>query len=467
MLGVFSRLAPLLLLATSDFAAAARQNNKTANTISIGVLDIGMPTLSDQFAFGVRMATAQVNKNTSMLPDTTLTTQRVFVPQANVNPALLYDTVVTLCDSGQVIALASLTDGDTVKATSLVCPNLPHYSPIGGSAELSNKQLYPLFYRTTETIAQDLQVFVAHFKYFGWTRGAVITQSHWKFAAALSFEVFGSQGINLLASLNIADYDPTISQYYCPQIKSDFEFLRSTRLRIFVMFADQSNLIDYMMAANLTGLVGRNYAIPLDPSLLAAINVPWIVPEDSIDGTYYAYWNTLMVSYLNWVIANEAYLYPGMNLNQTDPTMPDYPLNYFYDDPGANYVPDWLLRGGYDAATSLAYTLEKLVTDLGTTGAALANSSLIPQVTLARVLEPYPRLPTAGGANKFVSNGDPYFARYGLYQLHGQSIAQLVYLAATYTLTSANGSGVFYVMPESYIWCGGWRVPLCVVWKRV
>nr|KAJ3399080.1 hypothetical protein HK105_005004 [Polyrhizophydium stewartii] len=203
------------------------------------------------------MAAAEVNTNASLLPDATVAVTSVSLPLFDADPAAFYDLAVDLCDNGGYHAYFSSVLDNMAFATSLVCPNpdLATHLLTAGPAAGS----FPLFQRQIESMTQDLQIMIAQFKYFGWTRTAILfnTNDVWIKTARNARQMFSQNGISVLASIQMAEYDPSISTMYYPQIQNVFEFLKSTRLRIFFALVDQ--VADVMMAANRTGIAGRDY----------------------------------------------------------------------------------------------------------------------------------------------------------------------------------------------------------------
>eukprot|EP00842_Homolaphlyctis_polyrhiza_P000860 jgi/Hompol1/1775/HPOL_005715-RA len=99
------------------------------------------------------------------------------------------------------------------------------------------------------------------YKYFGWTRLALISSPGALFStmAASVKSYFPTHGIDISSSTVVPLYDPTISLYYFPQLQNTFEFLKVTKLRIFMLVTDAYLIQDLMMAANRTGLMGYDY----------------------------------------------------------------------------------------------------------------------------------------------------------------------------------------------------------------
>ncbi|KAL2919155.1 hypothetical protein HK105_201429 [Polyrhizophydium stewartii] len=366
------------------------------------------------------MAAREINMNPDVLQDVTITTARFLLPPISSSQAALYDAAVTI---------------------------------------------YPLFYRFAVRITEQIQAAVAQHKYFGWTHiGVVYSKSAvWPLSAKLSQQLFPANGISVVASVSMTLYDPSASQTYYPQIKSAFEFLRSTKLRIFLALADTWQTMDIMMAAHRVNLVGRDYAIddpsiherwdtPLDASLLQGVGYIRFTTGPFFTDPYLQAWLPRFQSTVAWAVANEPQLYQDLRLNETDTTQQDHPTNFFFDDPGTNQLPSYMVLAGYDATLGMAQAFEKLISESGTTGQALANGSLTSRLTLDRMLAPLQGAKSLTGMTTFTPQGDPVVNPLTFNLFRGTALTDLGILAANITLDAATGNGVFSPDKSVFVW---------------
>nr|KAJ3420005.1 hypothetical protein HK105_006227 [Polyrhizophydium stewartii] len=122
------RHAALTLLAAAHLAGtavvAARASNKTANAATITIIDGSFPFAADQLLLGAYMAATELNANTSILQDVSLSINRVVMPQAERQPAVVYDMAAGLCNAAQTSAFLSFVTSGTALAVSLICPEV-------------------------------------------------------------------------------------------------------------------------------------------------------------------------------------------------------------------------------------------------------------------------------------------------------------------------------------------------------
>ncbi|KAL2912349.1 hypothetical protein HK105_208196, partial [Polyrhizophydium stewartii] len=322
--------------------AQGRPHNKAANNITITVVDQGIAYLADQLLFGIRMAAREINSNPNVLQDVTIKTARFLLPSIS-NKAAMYDAVVGLCDSAGQVALASPLNSPIASTVSFICPQLPHMSPYSALPMLSDKSTYPLFYRFVVSATQQVQAAVAQHKYFGWTRVGIIyvNTNVWAvstkmLAARLSLQLFPASGISVEACVLITPYDPAVSKFYYPQISNQFEFLKSTKLRVFLAYVDTWQTMDVMMAASRVGLAGHDYDTPINPSLLQGVGLIWFNAGPFFDDPYLQSWIPRFLAAETAAISTEPQLYYDLKPNETDTTKQSYPANFFFDDPGTD-----------------------------------------------------------------------------------------------------------------------------------
>ncbi|KAL2912648.1 hypothetical protein HK105_207864 [Polyrhizophydium stewartii] len=421
---------------------------------------------------GARMAAAEVNTNASLLPDATVAVTSVSLPLFDADPAAFYDLAVDLCDNGGYHAYFSSVLDNMAFATSLVCPNMPVYAGCINSPLFDDRHLFPLFQRQIESMTQDLQIMIAQFKYFGWTRTAILfnTNDVWIKTARNARQMFSQNGISVLASIQMAEYDPSISTMYYPQIQNVFEFLKSTRLRIFFALVDQ--VADVMMAANRTGIAGRDYVwmtdapdfhtpdlaerwdTPWDPMLIRGIGIPFFYTGPLFDDPYFVDWKPRFVNFTTYEITNEPYLYATLNLNQTDATLPDYPANYGYDDPVTRLIPSLFLRQGYDSAMRLALAVDKLVADAGSTAQAYTNGSISSAMTLARLSVLFEGTRSLTGISLLSSDGNPIPDVFTWQQFDGTTpLGGWGIVTADIEIDPITGEGKFMPDKAKFMWC--------------
>ncbi|KAL2918188.1 hypothetical protein HK105_202115 [Polyrhizophydium stewartii] len=434
-------LAALLVVAAMASAAcAARSTNKTQSRILIPIVGDGYKFVADQSLLGVRMAIQEINNRTDILQDVTLVPMRVDLVTSTL--AKLYDSSVSLCDTPGVRAMVGQMPSKSSMALSLVCPNPAliklasdfsldfqtlHSSAYASASQLSNKKIYPLYFRYVSSFAQMILGTVAQFKYFGWTNVGLISAQSGIYPTVVPtfLDIFPSHGISVLASVTFPDYKASISTMYYPQIRQPFEFLRQSGLRIFFVAAAANQIVDVMLAANQTGLIGRDYywatiqnAITVDPALalrwettpdpmvLRGVSLIQNLQGPFFDDPFYLSWKPRFDSYVAHTLAYEKNLYRDMNPSQTDPTKQDYPASFFFDDPGSNQYPAFYTLGGYDGMWAVARALERAIANSGRDGAALANGSIAQYVKLSDVIDIVATTNTLIGVTNLTANGD-------------------------------------------------------------
>ncbi|KAL2916686.1 hypothetical protein HK105_203800 [Polyrhizophydium stewartii] len=472
------RHAALTLLAAAHLAGtavvAARASNKTANAATITIIDGSFPFAADQLLLGAYMAATELNANTSILQDVSLSINRVVMPQAERQPAVVYDMAAGLCNAAQTSAFLSFVTSGTALAVSLICPEIPHFSPASTSNALSDKHIAPLFYRNLLPLSQAMAVFAAPIKFFGWTKVGIVygETGIWRDAAAGIKTLLRDQGVDVLASVSMADYNPDVSALYYPQIRSSFEFLRSTKLRVFTLMVYDIATMDALMAANKTGLIGPDYVwmtgnapgydpdlqsrwdTTVDPKLSQAIITTSYDISPDFDSPYGQAWIPRFVNFANQTLTNQPGLFRDVNFQQTDTTAPDYPANFFYDDPGTNQVPNAYVAGGYDAVNSLAFTFETLITDKSATGTELCNGSLAQFYSIDRLTRPFKEQQTLFNLKQFTPQGDPVASAYTVLQFLGVDIPDQVVDVGSITFDPVAATYKFSMNRITFIWAG-------------
>ncbi|KAL2915160.1 hypothetical protein HK105_205266 [Polyrhizophydium stewartii] len=404
-------------------AAPARVADKTANNITVLLIDGGLTQAADQAFFGMHMAASEINANPSVLPDATLQIRRVVIYDYSAPLAEVYDLAVEYCDDSIVNAMFGALDND--RMVGLVCPQLSHFAAYDDSDVIDNKKIYPLYYRTVETRSQDVLMCAAVYKHFGWTRIGFVSTSAWMDKVPIYIAIFMQHGISVLESASIDHYNPSISKYYYPQLRRSFERLKMSKLRIFLALVDTSTIIDVMMAANATGMIGRDYFWSSGAWIVydSVIQDRWenTITDDIFNGLMlvtiptgpfpeepsYQDWLPRFYNFSNWTTTNEPSLYWSLDTSGTDPTSPTTPENIFFDDPGTNVITAYCTLMCYDAMTALAHTFEQLITDMNSTAEAVANRTLLSSLTLSRLTSPFAQIPSVFGVTEFTSQGDP------------------------------------------------------------
>ncbi|KAL2915151.1 hypothetical protein HK105_205257 [Polyrhizophydium stewartii] len=470
-------LAPLALAAialVASVAAQTRPANKSANTANIAFLDGGSVISADQFYFGMLMAGNEINSNTSILQDVKLLFPRIRVQSFTSRPAAVYDSVAALCDTGIYRAFMCRVNSVTARAIALICPKVPTFSSTAATTALSDKSLYPKFYRSQIPVTQGILTMIAMFRYFGWRKTGIAYGASGLFPESgdASKQLFPIYGIQVLTSIKVPDYDSTISQLYYPQIKSQYNFLAQTKLRILCAFFDTSAVIDFAMAANRSGLIGRDYVwfslntpsydsnaqlrwdTPLDPSLFRSMLIPSFESFPNPSDPYYIAFFPRFQAFATWTIANQANLYRDINFAQTDTRQQDYPPNFFYADPPTDSIPSTGTIAAYDSVRALAYTLERVIVEANTTGAALANGSLTSSITLAKLIDDYSHKPMLVNFAAFTPQGDPVPNPFVMSIMRGEGLRDTFDTAANVTIDSITGVGNVSLDESKFFWSG-------------
>ncbi|KAL2920369.1 hypothetical protein HK105_200442 [Polyrhizophydium stewartii] len=332
--------------------------------------------------------------------------------------------------------------------------------------------LTPLFYRFVEMVSQDIMMMIAEFKYFGWQKTGVVYSAtgEWPAAASLASRLFGENNIEVIASVTLPKYSGEASRLYFPQLKPTFEFLKSTRLRIFVGMIDPYNVIDTMMAANRTGIYGRDYVwimdfpsyfsddvqdrwdTPINLELLWSLPYPWMTVGPFFGDPLFQAWLPRFLAFGAWSVAAEPTLYPLMDVTQTDTTQQNYPDNMFFDDPGTNQLPSYFAMVGYDVGRALARTFEQLIVDSNADGRALANGSILPALTFDRIRNAFNISRSISGVAEFTTNGDPIANPFQVWQLTGANLNDFGTPTANVTIDPVTYEGVFSPDPSKFIW---------------
>nr|KAJ3420870.1 hypothetical protein HK105_005060 [Polyrhizophydium stewartii] len=400
---------------------------KSANTVTVTVIDDGTHISANQLLFGLHMAFNETNSNYDLLRDVSLVVESITVPSAQDQPAAVYDAIVDLT---------------------------------------------PLFYRFVEMVSQDIMMMIAEFKYFGWQKTGVVYSAtgEWPAAASLASRLFGENNIEVIASVTLPKYSGEASRLYFPQLKPTFEFLKSTRLRIFVGMIDPYNVIDTMMAANRTGIYGRDYVwimdfpsyfsddvqdrwdTPINLELLWSLPYPWMTVGPFFGDPLFQAWLPRFLAFGAWSVAAEPTLYPLMDVTQTDTTQQNYPDNMFFDDPGTNQLPSYFAMVGYDVGRALARTFEQLIVDSNADGRALANGSILPALTFDRIRNAFNISRSISGVAEFTTNGDPIANPFQVWQLTGANLNDFGTPTANVTIDPVTYEGVFSPDPSKFIW---------------
>ncbi|KAI8928250.1 periplasmic binding protein-like I [Entophlyctis helioformis] len=406
-------------------AGAARSANKSETRLKFVVM--GETYLeSDQLFFAARMVADEVNGRTDIMPDATIEVVRERdILAYDERSATVMDNAVRLCETPGVMGFsAELASSVVIKALS-VCPMVPAFSVSAAGDQLSQKARFPLFWRYTSTWGQTIRASIGFFKYFGWTKVGILYMNYGNFpkVSQIYFDMFPHEGIEVAAKVSIEPYRPP--GLYYDQIRPSFEFLKSTKLRIFVVIGIGSDLPEIMMAANLTGLYGRDYVwttpqdyasigdidnsrwdVPISPAILQGLTCIKNDPGTFQENAYTTAWTSRYETAINYAIANEAALYETMNVTETDPMSERYPLYMFYDDTGAWTLPSFYIRSGYDAIWSLISVMDRVINRHNATAESMANGPLREALKLEELLAEASRRDNVLGAVHFTPNGD-------------------------------------------------------------
>ena len=138
--------------------------------------------------------------------------------------------------------------------------NLVTISPSAGSAQLSNKRLYPYFLRTTSPHTVWVPVAVELCKHFRWSRVAAITEVAPVPLGTMSafVENAANAGIEVVVNKQLewgSDYFKTIHE--------TLHAIISTDARIIVIYALATFMRQFFCDASRRGLVGSKYVYML------------------------------------------------------------------------------------------------------------------------------------------------------------------------------------------------------------
>eukprot|EP00842_Homolaphlyctis_polyrhiza_P001303 jgi/Hompol1/2173/HPOL_001431-RA len=216
--------------------------------------------------------------------------------------------------------------------------------------------------------------------------------SAWDYPAQIGYNtyaqscqrLFASNGISILTSIALPYYNPSLSTYYWPQIKSGFKYLKSSKLNIFVAVIDPGQILDLMMAANRSQLVGDGY----DTSILhGVISIIYGGLLNDLSSPYYISWIQRFYSFIEFTLSSptEISKYRDLNTSNLDFTASDYPGNFFFSDPGINLQPALDCMVGYDGVWTYARAWENMIAKNNLTGAALLDGTIKRMTTLPQI----------------------------------------------------------------------------------
>ncbi|KAH6578851.1 hypothetical protein BASA60_003512 [Batrachochytrium salamandrivorans] len=335
-----------------------RSNNKSETTLYI--TKSGMSFVdTDRFMFGMKMAVSEINVNSSLLQDVTL--------QINIddsidgfsnNIASLYETAIQLCDMNNTIGfLLDMSSGVAISFEKM-CP----------------------------------QIGVVYMDY-----------SSFPGVARAYISMCSNQGIHVNAFAPMSVY--TAPGLYYPQIKSTFNYLLSTNLRVFVISGASNDIPDVILAARKAGIYGRDYVwscLQLSMQITSDISTRWgekvnssildgVIalgsdPGNTIASDYTASWLTRFNLSKNELLSTNMSEYKSIDRTVTDEFQEDFPLNLFYDDPGIWTVPAYSIQDGYDTVYALARVWDNIINSNRETGSAVMNKSIASQISLPLIL---------------------------------------------------------------------------------
>ncbi|XJO77971.1 hypothetical protein BDV3_002478 [Batrachochytrium dendrobatidis] len=443
---------------------------KTYTTLSLYIMgDFGDPVM-DNLAFGARMAAYEINSNNDILPDATIRVGNTF-PPPSIYPAMVYDYTSVVCTQKKQYAVIGPGTTAIAMPVFLTCPSTPGFSVGAAGDQLSDKTLYPLFFRYATTWSQKLNVQIGFFKYFGWDRIAMPYggDAVFRTAAKISIQTYPNYGIEVSASVLIPD-PPVSTNNYSDVLRPIFTFLQSTDLRIFNVLAGADQVADCLHMANLTGLLGPNYVwtttqagidpsyfssrwggLQLSPSLLKSAIVLSEVNGPFANNPNYLNFIPRFKTYLSGVLASpEVQLYGGIDPNAASDSVSYGPL-YFYSD--FNYTwPSSLVAIGYDGMYAIARAWEKTIASSGLDARALSNGTLQNQVKLADILS-NAQINTTLMSPIFGSSGNLVPQTYTLNQYDGTTLFSAPIVAL---LSSSGNNGLynFTVNRAKFSWGG-------------
>ncbi|KAJ1342232.1 hypothetical protein BSLG_003155 [Batrachochytrium salamandrivorans] len=333
-----------------------RSNNKSETTLYI--TKSGMSFVdTDRFMFGMKMAVSEINVNSSLLQDVTL--------QINIddsidgfsnNIASLYETAIQLCDMNNTIGfLLDMSSGVAISFEKM-CPQTPAFSSISAGDALSDKKIGVVY----------------------------MDYSSFPGVARAYISMCSNQGIHVNAFAPMSVY--TAPGLYYPQIKSTFNYLLSTNLRVFVISGASNDIPDVILAARKAGIYGRDYGEKVNSSILDGVIALGSDPGNTIASDYTASWLTRFNLSKNELLSTNMSEYKSIDRTVTDEFQEDFPLNLFYDDPGIWTVPAYSIQDGYDTVYALARVWDNIINSNRETGSAVMNKSIASQISLPLIL---------------------------------------------------------------------------------
>ncbi|KAH6566166.1 hypothetical protein BASA62_006855 [Batrachochytrium salamandrivorans] len=364
-------------------AALLRSLNKSANAIQFVFLGEGEYVDVDQTLAGMTLAVSQINSNSSILQDVTIELVSYSMPMGTTSPAATFEFGYLLCQSKKPLLMGSDTYSQTLQILLMACPEAISFSALAGGDLLSNKELYPRFWRYVTPWGSTLRAQAVHYVYFGWTSIGMVSSQNFEYLGALCKQYFPDHGVNIDAWTVFPEYDPNVSLLYYPQIQTEFKFLKYTNLRVFLAHVDGTQIMDVMMAANQTGLCGPEYVwttsqsdlsvepgsehrwdTPLYPDLLRGVSIVNNPVGPSVNSTYLKEFMPDFLKFANSTAANNTDMYMFMDATEIDPTSQAYPLSYLFSNPGKDTIPANPVCSGYDGAWTLAHVCEKAIVKL-------------------------------------------------------------------------------------------------------
>nr|KAJ3420544.1 hypothetical protein HK105_005546 [Polyrhizophydium stewartii] len=242
--------------------------------------------------FGMLMAASEANADPQTMPDATISAVRDnSIEPLRLGTPLLYENAVRMCAiPGQMAFLLEMASSVAL-AFETICPMIPAFSTITGADQLSDKTkygstaLFPLFWRYIVNWSQLISAQISFLKHFGWTNIAVTYSESGTFpsiARSYVAEAFRS-GIQVGTLVPVRLYSGT--GFYYPQIQTSFEYLRASKLHVITIVAGDTEILDYIMAANKTGMLTGDYEfrmrsitdVPIDAM---PIIYNWLQPQE-------------------------------------------------------------------------------------------------------------------------------------------------------------------------------------------
>ncbi|KAH6579193.1 hypothetical protein BASA61_010390 [Batrachochytrium salamandrivorans] len=445
-------------------AALLRSLNKSANAIQFVFLGEGEYVDVDQTLAGMTLAVSQINSNSSILQDVTIELVSYSMPMGTTSPAATFEFGYLLCQSKKPLLMGSDTYSQTLQILLMACPEAISFSALAGGDLLSNKELYPRFWRYVTPWGSTLRAQAVHYVYFGWTSIGMVSSQNFEYLGALCKQYFPDHGVNIDAWTVFPEYDPNVSLLYYPQIQTEFKFLKYTNLRVFLAHVDGTQIMDVMMAANQTGLCGPEYVwttsqsdlsvepgsehrwdTPLYPDLLRGVSIVNNPVGPSVNSTYLKEFMPDFLKFANSTAANNTDMYMFMDATEIDPTSQAYPLSYLFSNPGKDTIPANPVCSGYDGAWTLAHVCEKAIVNSGMTGAELANNSLSSTISLDLILSQAMAYSSLTEFSLFSRQGDPITDSFIMYQLTGLDYYSKVQVGVFHMNTATGSSGRPYL----------------------